>query len=209
MTGSEETEESAGLALDRLMALSDGVFAIAATLLVLDLAVPAGLEPDEYRHALRDLIPSLAAYALSFIVITEFWRAHHAIFRYVRRPDQPIIRLAVLGLGLVALIPFPTDLLAEYGDEWQSVAIYSGTVAAVDVVQLGLVLYLGRHPELLRREIPHRSMRAMVLGLGGTILILGITIAIAWIFGSASKWPWFALIPLKVIAGRMGRPARA
>ncbi|WP_051813012.1 TMEM175 family protein [Kitasatospora sp. MBT63] len=208
MSGPEEREptETGGPALDRLLALSDGVFAIAATLLVLDVAIPAGLSPDDYRQALHDILPPLAAYGLSFLVIVEFWRGHREIFEYVGRPDTTLTRLALLELGLVALLPFPTALLSEYGDQWQSVAIYSAGVAAVDVVQLAIVLHLKAHPSILRTGLPRHVVRALVVELVGTIVVLTAVVVISYTFTSATKWPWLALIPLKVAAGRYGRP---
>lgn len=90
----------------RLTALSDGVFAIAMTLLVLNISVPPDLGAAAFHEALREQLPNLGAYALSFVVIAQFWRDH----RYVLdRVDASVDRgghLTLLGLGLVALLPF-------------------------------------------------------------------------------------------------------
>lgn len=115
---------------DRLLALSDGVFAIAITLLVLDIHVPQGLDSDGFHQALGDVVPNLGAYAISLAVLAGFWRDHRAIFHRVRLVDADVIGLTVLGLGLAALLPFPTALVSEYGDETTSVVIYSAAVAS-------------------------------------------------------------------------------
>ncbi|MGW7663253.1 TMEM175 family protein, partial [Streptomyces sp. NPDC054756] len=105
---------------DRLVALADGVFAIALTLLVLDFSVPQNLDPADYDDALRELLPNFGAYALSVLVLGAFWREHRRIFGYVRQVDGQLITLSILGLGVAALLPFPTKLLAEYGREPES-----------------------------------------------------------------------------------------
>src|SRR4051794_28266555 len=98
------------------------------TLLALDVTLPAGLDSAGFEEALSDLMPNVWAYAISFLVIAAFWRGHHQVFRYVREVDAMVVKLALLGLALIALMPFPTTLLAEYGDRPQSVAVYSGAV---------------------------------------------------------------------------------
>ena len=102
-----------GLATGRLEALSDGVFAIAITLLVLDIAVPA--------HASKDLLgavthqwPSYLAYAVSFSTIGALWLGHNAITEYLDRADAVFVRLNLLLLLVVAFLPFPTRLFADY-----------------------------------------------------------------------------------------------
>ncbi len=81
---------------ERLVALSDGVFAIAVTLLVLDIDVPPGLNDAGFHEALGDVLSNLGAYALSFAVLAGFWRDHRAIFHRVRLVDADVIWLTVL-----------------------------------------------------------------------------------------------------------------
>jgi uncharacterized membrane protein len=101
----------------RMEALSDGVFAIAITLLVLELGVPAGSEED-LLGALAGQWPSYLAYVVSFATIGAVWLAHSVITEYVDRATAGLIRLNLLLLLVVALLPFPTRLLADYiGDD--------------------------------------------------------------------------------------------
>ncbi len=116
----------------RVEAFSDGVFAIAITLLVLEIRVPA---PDATQHgrallaALRGLWPSYLGYALSFVTIGIMWSNHHSIFHYVRRADRYFVLINVLFLMCISFLPFPTALLAEYlpepGGRTLAVAGYS------------------------------------------------------------------------------------
>lgn len=131
---------------ERLVTLADGVFAIAITLLVLYLPVPQGLRSGEYREALRGLLPHLGAYGISLYVPAGFWRDHRTLFRTVRQVDGQVISLAVLGPGLAALLPFPTALISEYGEERTSVVIYAAAVAALGGVHLAPAVLLARRP---------------------------------------------------------------
>src|SRR5262245_58207594 len=97
---------------NRLEAFSDGVFAIAITLLVLEISVPPGSESDLLR-AVLDQWPSYVAYLVSFSTIGVLWLGHSAITEYLERTDALLVRLNLLLLMFVSFIPFPTKLLAE------------------------------------------------------------------------------------------------
>ncbi|MFG1808828.1 TMEM175 family protein [Streptomyces sp. NPDC049040] len=194
---------------NRLLALSDGVFAIAITLLVLDISVRQGLDPAEFRHALRETVDSLLAYGLSFVVIAALWRDHRRIFGKVVRADEVLVRLTLLGLGLVALMPFPTTLLADYGSQPEAVAIYAGAVAVVDAVHLGLLLYVARRPQLLSSPLSAASVRLLSADLGATILVFVVSVPLAFASPAGAKWCWVVLIPIRVVLGRLRRRRRA
>ncbi|MGY5134259.1 TMEM175 family protein [Streptomyces nigrescens] len=170
MNGGRRVRDDEGSAV-RLLALSDGVFAIAMTLLALDISLPDGLDSDGFAQALRDVMPKVWAYALSLLVIAAFWRGHYQLFQYVRDVDGTVIRLVLLSLGLVALMPFPTTLLAEYGDLPQSVAIYSGAVAVMGATQLALTLVLWKRPWLGSAALPDPIVRNDIADLASTVLV--------------------------------------
>ncbi|WP_406724140.1 TMEM175 family protein [Streptomyces sp. GD-15H] len=187
---------------ERLLALADGVFAIAITLLVLDLSVPQGLRSGEYLEALRGLLPNLGAYAISLFVLAGFWRGHRALFRTVRQVDGQVISLTVLGLGLAALLPFPTALLSEYGDERASVVIYATAVASLGGVHLALAALLARRPWLRGDAAPARDETLSAIDLGVTVAVFLVTIPLALLIGPAAMWWWLVLIPVKAWLGR-------
>jgi uncharacterized membrane protein len=101
----------------RVEAFSDGVFAIAITLLVLEIQVPS---PERTRQgatllpALLRLWPSYLGYLISFVTVGIMWANHHALFVYIRRSDRYFLLINVLFLMFIAFVPFPTALLAEY-----------------------------------------------------------------------------------------------
>ncbi|MFD6281924.1 TMEM175 family protein [Streptomyces sp. NPDC060209] len=199
-TGDEKNAE-------RLTALSDGIFAIAMTLLVLDVRVPPGLSADGFRHAVGDVLPDLGAYALSFMILSAFWRDHRRIVELVPRFEGPSLKLALIWLGTIALIPFPTSLLSEYASEPLAVAVYAGAVCITNLLELA-VLRTG-----LRRARPsdpatERTARFVATDLVGTALVFGATVPLAYALSpAAAMWSWLALLPVKVTTGRRSRRA--
>ena len=114
---------------NRLEAFSDGVFAIAITLLVLEIKVPP--PGTAFGMELFRLWPSYLAYVVSFLVIGAIWINHHAMFRHIVRVDDTLLLLNVLHLMLIAFLPFPTAVIAQAfhrgTDEPAAAAFYGGT----------------------------------------------------------------------------------
>lgn len=193
----------------RLLALSDGVFAIAMTLLALDITVPAGLDSAGLAHALDEVLPKVWAYALSLLVIAAFWRGQYQLFHSVRDVDGTVIRLVLLSLGLVALMPFPTTLLAEYPDLPQAVAIYSGAVAAMGAVQLTLAVVVWKRPWLGTSPLPDAIARNDVADLGATVLVFAAVVPLAFVSSpvDAKLW-WLVLVPVRFVTGKRGKRLR-
>jgi len=100
----------------RVEAFSDGVFAIAITLLIIEIAVPHVEGDQSLGEAISDLWPSYFAYALSFITIGIYWANHHSFFQLFRRLDHFFLMFNVLFLMCISFLPFPTAVLADYLD---------------------------------------------------------------------------------------------
>ncbi len=142
----------------RLEAFSDGVFAIAITLLVLDLAVPPreGSPDGSLGGALAHQWPSYFAYLVSFLIVGIIWVNHHTVFDKVRLVDRPVLFANLALLLFVSVLPFPTHLMAEYltagADSHIAAAVYSATMFAMG---LAFVLLLRPAPHLpARRRLP-------------------------------------------------------
>jgi uncharacterized membrane protein len=197
-------ETSVDAPTGRLLVLADGVFAIAITLLVLDISVRQNLPEAEFRRALSNAVPELLAYGLSFLVISAVWRDHRRLLRGLRHVDERLVQLVLLGLGLIALLPFPTSLLAEYGSRPESVVIYSATVAAINAVHLGVLLYLWRHPALVYTPVRPAVVRAFTMDFGTTIAVFLVTIPLAYASPTWAKVFWVVLIPARVAVNHFG-----
>jgi uncharacterized membrane protein len=186
----------------RLEAFSDGVFAIAITLLVLAIAVPpAG---SRLGAELLALWPSYLAYAASFLVIGAIWINHHAMFRHIVRTNAGLLLLNLFQLMAVAFLPFPTAVLAEAflrgTDERIATAFYGGTLVVLGVFVTATWQYAARGHRLLSQELtPDEARRigrrffvgpagyaiAIVLGLVAPALAVVMYVALNLFF----LWP--------------------
>jgi uncharacterized membrane protein len=166
----------------RLEAFSDGVFAIAITLLVLDLAVPPreGTREGGLASALGHQWPSYFAYLVSFLVIGIIWVNHHAVFDRVRLIDRPVMFVNLALLLVVSAIPFPTHLLAEYltagSDSHVAAAVYSATMFLMGMAFALLWLTVTRDARLLHEHVDQAASRAAIrrFGLGNVFYLATI-----------------------------------
>ncbi|MBV9411640.1 MAG: DUF1211 domain-containing protein [Acidimicrobiia bacterium] len=166
----------------RIEAFSDGVFAIAITLLVLTIA-----QPTNYRHLEHQLWiewPSLAAYVVSFMVIGIMWLNHHSVFGYFARVDRPLVYLNLLLLLTVVFIPYPTGVLGEalHRSEGTRVAavVYSVTMAVNAYCWAALWVYASSGRRLLRDDFPEVQRRSATVAftVGPIVYTLAIGIAL-------------------------------
>ncbi len=116
---------------ERIITLSDGVFAIVITLLVLEIKVPE-IEPNlvaqELPIAVFHLFPKIIAHIISFVVLGIYWIGHHNSFMHIKRHDRVLLWLNILFLMCVASMPFPTGLISQYPDQEISIIAYAGTL---------------------------------------------------------------------------------
>ena len=157
----------------RLEAFSDGVIAIAITLLVLEIHVPEA-PPGQLGRALLEQWPSYAAYVVSFAVIGIMWVNHHRIFHLVATVDRPLLFINLMLLMFIALFPFPTALLAEHlrsggGDAQLAAAVYSANATGCAIAFNLMWRWIVRDERLIHRHISvqalQRGTRRFTLGL--------------------------------------------
>jgi uncharacterized membrane protein len=122
---------------ERIGAFSDGVFAIAITLLVLELKVPEHVPAGGLVTLLPEILPKILGHVISFAVLGLYWVAHHNMFLHIKRHDRVLLWLNILFLLFVASMPFLAGLIAEHGGDQFAVIAYAGTL-----VLAGLVLDL-------------------------------------------------------------------
>lgn len=168
------------LKLKRLDGLSDGIFAIVMTLIVIEIKVPHFLwEPSsqELWHSMADLIPSFISYVLSFTLLFTYWRAHHFFTSvYAKNIDTQLTNINAVFFLLVALVPFSSSLLAEYSYSILAIAIFGG-----HMILTGLIIYWMRryvlysphikNPDITKHEIQGSVIRTLVPVVVGAIAI--------------------------------------
>jgi uncharacterized membrane protein len=170
------------MATNRLEAFSDGVFAIAITLLVLEIGVPEAGEGGLW-HALTDEWPSFAAFTVSFLVIGIIWVNHHGVIDHINRANRSVLYLNLLLLFSVAFIPFPTALLAEHldagVDEEVAAAVYMGAMSLMAVCFGVLWTYITAHRRELGVDLTDDEVRrrTRLFTAGTPIYLAGIGIA--------------------------------
>ena len=162
------------MSTSRTEAFSDGIFAIAATLLVLELKVPQ-VEPGGLADALLESWPSYATYVVSFLTIGIIWVNHHAVLDRIREVNRPLLFMNLMFLMAVAAIPFPTALLGDYlqagHDERQAAAVYSGTMSLMGVTFGAIWAYAVLSDDLLHARVDRtRARRSLWIFAAGTPL---------------------------------------
>ena len=168
----------------RLEAFSDGVFAIAITLLVLDINVPDPATTGSLAAALGDQWPSYVAYAVSFLTIGIIWMNHHAMIRRLQAVDHGILTLNLLLLLLVALLPFTTALMAAYlresGGENLAAALYAGSCLLMGAAFAATNRHaLVVRPDLLATPVSDSRRRAILARAVAGVVPYAIATAVA------------------------------
>lgn len=194
----------AGDSTERMEYFSDAVFAIAMTLLILDLKVPV-VAPSELGPALLDQTSELFAYLLSFGVIGINWASHHRRFRVISGFNRRLVRLNLLLLAIVAFVPYPTSVFSRYGDVTPAVVLYAATVAAMSVVQC-LLWVEARRSGRLSPSIDRGLYRFVWRNILVSGVVFGGSIVIA-LAGQplAAIYSWLLVVPLSFAADRVGR----
>jgi uncharacterized membrane protein len=175
---------------NRLEAFSDGVLAVAITLLVLDIGVPPVTEHQTLFHALVHQWPHYAAYVTSFITIGIIWINHHAMIGRLRITDHAILGLNLLLLLSIAVLPFATALMAAYLKESKGQHLAAGVYAGAFLVMSIFFTILQRHillhkPHMLTAEMPEERRRLIlnrsIRGLGPYVVATAVAILSAYV----------------------------
>jgi uncharacterized membrane protein len=180
----------------RIEAFSDGVFSIALTLLVFDLAVPASSFDNLWRGIAHEW-PSYLAYLTSFITIGGLWMAHLGIFRRLQSANATIMRLNLLVLMGVAFLPFPTGLMAkairDTSAERAAVVFYGTTLLVISILLRRLWDAIVQHPELLDPSVSTHEIRPIRRASLPNIGFYAAAIALALLLPQAAVFGYLAI----------------
>lgn len=191
------SEQQSGLSFERIVFFSDAVFAIAITLLVLEIKPPhiEQLTNSSLNHALLELIPKFVGFLISFMVTGMMWIEHHRIFRYITDYDVGLLWRNLVLLLCVSFVPFPTALFSEHYWSLTAFILYTASFAAVGLMKLWVWHYAVSKPELLSREVDQRTAKR--ISRRSLAVPLACAIAIAFSLISIQLAPLgFAFIPL-------------
>jgi uncharacterized membrane protein len=183
--------------LGRLLTLSDGVFAIAMTLLALDLTVPTGIgshpTSQQLMHALAQHSDRYGSFLLSFYVISIYWGAHRRLMRSVVTFDPSLVRDTIFLLLLVAAMPFPASLLGQYGGTPFAVALY-GAFNALATLALILLTYDVRRADPAARKAETPADRSATWTRWANLAVYLLFIPAAYLLGSNGPYVFLLLI---------------
>lgn len=206
-----------GFQTGRLEAFSDGVFAIAVTLLVLDITV-SGHAGQHLLRSVADLWPSYLAYVVSFATIGAAWLGHNAITEYLERTDAAFVRLNLMLLLVVSFLPFPTRLLADYigqdSSERVAVTFYGISLLMATTLLMVLWRYAVRahlvRPDAADEEIQLLTER-LTPGLAGylVLIISGLFLPILAVIGYLAIALYYIIPSRRLSAGFLPRRRKA
>lgn len=192
------------LEYDRVLFFSDAVFAIAITLLVVDIRVPAVVV-----NAARELHNSqgkILSFAISFLVIGLFWIGHHRLFRFITALDRTLIFLNLLFLGTIAFLPYPTALLFAGNTRAPAAPVfYAACVAGAGLLELAVWLYAIRTKGLVPASFSPAFRRYETAQLLPTPVVFGLSIPVAFVAPGIAPFTWILLVPIGRLLPRIMR----
>ena len=190
--------------LGRIVAFTDGVMAVAITLLVLNIEVPELTDSSKLGEELVDLVPSLLSYALAFALVGRFWVIHHNSFETLRAFDGTLMGLNLLFLALIALMPFATDLLDRYSDEPLAAAVFGAILGFAALVNWLMQRHSLRAGLVKEELVPDASPFSSPVALGFTVIFL-LSVPAAFVSPYLAEALWLSTMalryPLRRLAG--------
>jgi len=166
----------------RVLALSDGVFAIIITLLVLEIHVPDLAAGETLASAMQAIRPSIIAFLISFVVIAIAWAGHRDLFAHIRRTDRTLVWLNILFLLPLCLLPFGASLISRYDGQPVALRMYGILLMAISAVRLFIWLYATGRSHLLYEDMDRRSRRVGILAA----VVPGLAYAVAYAIAKAA-----------------------
>ena len=188
--------------VDRLLTLSDGVVAIALTLLVLQLRVPPvshlsnADSASQLAAQLGDDGDQLISYVISFYIVANFWLVHHRVFTQLRGQSEDLAWLNFAFLFTISIMPFASDLIGQYGENPLAVTIFAVNLLLASLATQATLELARRHGLMVKGADPRDRRAGMLRAFGASLVILA-SIAVAWVNPDLAKYLWLlmALVP--------------
>ena len=168
----------------RITTLTDGVFAIAMTLLVFDVK-DIVTETSDNVDLFPAILPKLGSYLLGFIILGLFWNGHHIALRYTERTDRVHLWLNILFLIWAALVPFPAELLGERYDDPVSVLVYGVNLSLAALALYAVWWYATHNRRLVADDLPEKTIRALKVRLLTAVGLYAVAIGVAFVHPTA------------------------
>jgi uncharacterized membrane protein len=196
--GKENASVDDHVGLERLIFFSDAVFAIAITLLALDIRLPAGVGALSNAQLLDQLLGSwrkYLAFVISFLAIGTFWVAHHRRFRFIKRYDRGLLMLNLLFLMVIAFVPFPTSVISESGNRTATI-FYALTMTLAGLMLTAIWWYASRRNRLTDTQLDAPQRRRQWVGLLLTVALFVLSIGLAFLNEDLARLSWLLVVPI-------------
>jgi|SRR5579872_3100183 len=205
MSTGEGAPASQGLSKARIEALTDGIFAVAMTLLVLDIKVPVVQVAAELPHRLLTLWPQCLSYLISFIMLGIYWVGQHNQFHLIRRTDRVLLWINILFMLVISFVPFSTALLSAYPRQPVALMIYGANLIVIGAILSWHWRYATRRHRLVDASLDPRIVRlaARRILIGPTLFLIAVGVAL---FSTTTSLIIYLLAPLVyILPGKVDR----
>jgi len=168
----------------RAEVLADGIFAVAMTILVLDIRLPpvtGDMSAAHYLNSVLALWPKLIVFVASFIALTRLWQLHRNIFHFLDRSDQQLLFWNLLGLMFLCLLPFTTSLAGEHPRFSLSAAMYAGNVLMLNLVYRGMWHHASHQNELLRSDLDPAIRYVITRAFNVDFVLILVALALSYL----------------------------
>jgi uncharacterized membrane protein len=188
-----------GFSIDRLLMFGDAVFAIAITLLAIDIRVPQlaeNLIASQLNNEIIGLAPKLISFTLTFYIIGSYWVSYHRTFHLIKSYNRGLISFDLLFLMFIVLLPFPNDLIGKYPTQQISVIIYAVLLSATGISLCLLWIYASRRYRLIDSTLRQDFIKHLTLRLFVSPIIFLISIPFSFFNPIYSIVIWFFAVPV-------------
>lgn len=195
--------------LERLVFFSDAVFAIAITLLALEIRLPvdaAELSNQQLLTYLLAIWPKYLSYLISFLVIGNFWIAHHRRFQMIVRYDTRLLLLNLLMLMTISFIPFPTAIISENGNRTATI-FYALSISATGLLSALVWWYASWKNRLTKSHPDPKFARQNLLSILTTTGVFILSIGLAWFSPDLAKFSWLLTVPTTLFLRSTSQPS--
>ncbi len=201
-------EPVAGLSKHRIEALADGIFAVAMTLLVLDIKMPESItyasDADLWRR-LVGLEHAVASYAVSFVMLSVYWVAHHFHFHFIHRTDRGLLAINLYLLLCIALVPFTTDLVGDNVELRLPALLYGINLLLIAAAFIAQLEYLRRHSQLATPELASDAIGPLRRRGALLAIVPLLSMALAFYSPRLALYLYLTLPLLHLLPGRFDR----
>jgi uncharacterized membrane protein len=200
----EHLVEKPGLTKENIILFGDAIFSIAITLLALEVKLPEGITHENvdlmFTTGLVQTLPRFIGFAISFFVLASYWLSFHKVTGYMRRFDRRSLWLTILFLFMIALMPFPTAILGDFGDKGVAVIFYQVIASVTSAILFVIWAYAASGRKLIEETVNKRIIDLYSVRLLIPAAVFLITVPLTMYSPIVAEISWITVLPLSYFA---------